>query len=192
MRMLCFGDSNTFGYDPGSCFGGRYPAEDRWVDILAKKTGWDVVNWGENGREIPRHPHALEQAAQWLNRNSPDVAVVMLGTNDLLEGASVAETGARMEKLIRQIKRSDRCVILIAPPPVKLGAWVPDMELVRASAELAEAYRLLADRLEIAFADAALWDVELAFDGVHFTESGHRNFAEGLYDRLIQWGEGHC
>ena len=32
-RVLCFGDSNTYGYDPRSFFGGRYPG--RWTDLLA-------------------------------------------------------------------------------------------------------------------------------------------------------------
>ncbi len=39
MRMLCYGDSNTYGYDPRGFFGGSYPAESRWVGILAEKTG---------------------------------------------------------------------------------------------------------------------------------------------------------
>ncbi len=39
-NVLCFGDSNTYGYDPRSYFGGRYDADSRWVDILAAKTGW--------------------------------------------------------------------------------------------------------------------------------------------------------
>lgn len=46
MKVVCFGDSNTYGYDPRSWLGGRYPADSRWVDLLAQKTGWDVVNLG--------------------------------------------------------------------------------------------------------------------------------------------------
>ena len=34
----------------------HYPAENRWVDILAKQTGWEVINAGANGRELPRNP----------------------------------------------------------------------------------------------------------------------------------------
>ena len=34
MKVICFGDSNTYGYDPRSYFGGRYDADIRWVDIL--------------------------------------------------------------------------------------------------------------------------------------------------------------
>ena len=35
MNVICFGDSNTYGYDPRGYFGGRYDADCRWVDILA-------------------------------------------------------------------------------------------------------------------------------------------------------------
>ena len=35
MKLLCFGDSNTYGYDPRSYLGDRYPSSIRWVDKLA-------------------------------------------------------------------------------------------------------------------------------------------------------------
>ena len=54
MKILCFGDSNTYGYDPRSFLGDRYPAEYRWVDILAKKLCCTAVNAGMTGREIDR------------------------------------------------------------------------------------------------------------------------------------------
>ena len=37
MQIVCFGDSNTYGYDPRSYLGSRYPADGRWVDLLAEK-----------------------------------------------------------------------------------------------------------------------------------------------------------
>ena len=46
MNVICFGDSNTYGYDPRGYFGGRYDAGSRWVDILAEETGWTVCNMG--------------------------------------------------------------------------------------------------------------------------------------------------
>ena len=33
--ILCYGDSNTYGYDPQSPLGGRYPPQVRWPDQLA-------------------------------------------------------------------------------------------------------------------------------------------------------------
>ena len=59
MKVICFGDSNTYGYDPRGYLGGRYEADCRWVDILATETGWTVSNLGQNGREIPSAAPAL-------------------------------------------------------------------------------------------------------------------------------------
>ena len=46
MKILCFGDSNTYGYDPRSYFGGQYPAQNRWVDLLAQKLDCKAVRRG--------------------------------------------------------------------------------------------------------------------------------------------------
>lgn len=179
MRILCFGDSNTYGYDPRGCFGDRYPAEDRWIDILAKQTGWVLLNAGVNGREIPRNPSALRLLSEY---DPVDVFLVMLGTNDLLQGASASEAAARMEVFLNQLLTSCKNILLVAPPPMKRGAWVPTDKLVAESIQLAEEYRLLAQRLDIHFADTSSWNIELAFDGVHFTEIGHHRFAKCLFD----------
>ena len=44
MKVVCYGDSNTWGYDPRGYFGGQY--DHPWPEILAVKTGWNVVNEG--------------------------------------------------------------------------------------------------------------------------------------------------
>ena len=76
MKVICFGDSNTYGYDPRSYFGGRYDADSRWVDILAAETGWEIRNMGQNGKEIPLIAPDFP--------TDTDLLIVMLGTNDLL------------------------------------------------------------------------------------------------------------
>ena len=177
MRVLCFGDSNTYGYDPRGCLGDRYGAEDRWVDLLALQTGWEVRNAGVNGRMIPRNPYAL----RLLTEHAPvDLFLVMLGTNDLLQGASAKEAAVRMEAFLVPLLPHCKNILLIAPPPMKRGAWVPTDALVAESMLLAEEYRLLADKLNIQFADTRNWNIELAFDGVHFTEAGNHIFAQNL------------
>ena len=181
MRILCFGDSNTYGYDPRGFFGDRYVAEDRWVDLLAKQTGHEVINAGSNGREIPRNSYAL----RLLTEHAPvDTFLVMLGTNDLLQGVSAKEAADRLEAFLNQLLPHCKQILLAAPPPMKRGAWVPTDELVAESICLAEEYKLLAEKLNIPFVDTRLWNIELAFDGVHFTEEGHHTFAEKLGKEL--------
>ena len=183
MRVICFGDSNTYGYDPRDPLGSRYAAQDRWVDILAVKTGWQIRNRGENGRQIPHRSGAVEQAARMLRANGPvDVLVIMLGTNDLLQGASAEDAAARMDAFLAQIRPLSERVLLVAPP-MAAGEWVLGNEL-RENARLAAALKALAAQRQIAFADASHWQTDLAFDGVHLTEAGHRRFAEKIWAAL--------
>ncbi len=60
-RIVCYGDSNTYGYDPRSYLGGRYPETVRWTALLSAD-GWTVINEGENGRSIPRLEREIEAA----------------------------------------------------------------------------------------------------------------------------------
>ena len=60
-----------------------------------------------------------------------------------------------------------------------------EQRLIDASTKLAVQYRALAERLGARFADAGAWGVDLAYDGVHFTEQGHRAFAEEIWKELI-------
>jgi lysophospholipase L1-like esterase len=179
MRILCFGDSNTYGYDPRGFFGDRYGAEDRWVDLLAKQTGHECINAGVNGREIPRSPDTL----RLLTEHAPaDIFLVMLGTNDLLQGATAKEAATRMTAFLTALLPYCKKILLVAPPPMKRGAWVPTDELVSVSVCLAEAYKLLAEKLNIPFVDTRHWHIARTFDGVHFTEEGHHAFANHLLD----------
>ena len=177
MRILCFGDSNTYGYDPRGYLGGRYRAENRWPNLLAKQTGWEVINDGVNGREIPCRKNALRLLNE---RQQVDLLLVMLGTNDLLQGASAEAAAARMETFLTQLLPCCRNILLAAPPPMRRGAWVPSDALAAESIRLGEAYRALAEKLYILFADTRDWNIELTFDGVHFTAQGHHTFAEHL------------
>jgi len=48
--VLCYGDSNTWGYDPATQ--SRYPREVRWPRVLRKELGdgYLVIEEGLNGR----------------------------------------------------------------------------------------------------------------------------------------------
>ena len=146
MNVICFGDSNTYGYDPRGYFGGRYDADCRWVDILASETGWTISNMGQNGREIP-------SAAPTLPADT-DLLIVMLGTNDLLQGRSPEQAAERLERFLSSLSLNRSKLLLIAPPPLKRGAWVPDQQLIDNSCAYARLCQTLAEQLGIHFADA--------------------------------------
>ena len=189
MKVLCFGDSNTYGYDPRSYFGSQYPAEHRWVDLLAGKLGCTAVNEGENGREIPRRDGELLLFDRMLDHQKPlDLLVIMLGGNDLLQGNSVDVVVRRMERFLEHIDLERSKILLIGPAPMQRGEWVPTQTLVDASKELNRKYKTITDRMGIGFADAGAWSIPMTFDGVHFTEEGHRAFAEGLAGYLNKSG----
>ena len=176
MNVICFGDSNTYGYDPRGYFGGRYDADSRWVDILAEKTGWPICNMGQNGWEIPSSAPPLPA--------DTDLLIVMLGINDLLQGRSPKQAAERLERFLSGISLDRSKILVIAPPPVKRGAWVPSQQLIDDSHAFAQLCQALAEQLGTRFADAGKWDISLAYDGVHFTEQGHRAFAAGLLEEL--------
>ncbi|MDO4268611.1 MAG: GDSL-type esterase/lipase family protein [Eubacteriales bacterium] len=176
MKIICFGDSNTYGYDPRGYFGGRYDADCRWVDILAAETGWTISNMGQNGREIPVAAPAFPV--------DTDILIVMLGTNDLLQGRSQEQAAERLERFLADISLDRSKILLIAPPPMAVGEWVPSPQLIEDSRIFAWLCQALAERLSIRFADAGKWDIPLAYDGVHFTEQGHKAFAAGLLEEL--------
>ena len=187
-RLLCYGDSNTYGYDPRSYLGGRYPDSVRWTALLDAE-GWKVYNAGENGRSIPCSDREIDVAVQALCRMDADILTVMLGSNDLLQcpGLTAENCGGRMERFLVELladTEANSKTLLVAPPPMELGAWVSDQRTIETSRQLAGCYEAVAHRLGIAFTDAGAWNVGLAYDGVHFSEAGHLAFTRGMQAAL--------
>ena len=173
MRVCCFGDSNTYGYDPRSFLGGRYAAENRWVDILQSKTGWEIINQGMNGREIPRSAVFIPPETERL--------ILMLGANDLLQGCEPEKAAERIAHFVSALDLPTEEILWITPPPFAFGEWVQSQKMIDDSAAFAQFCLAQATEQNIRCLDAGRWGVTMAYDGVHFTEQGHRAFAEGLY-----------
>ena len=58
-NVLCFGDSNTYGYDPAGMRDGtavRYAQDVRWCGVAQRDLGegWHVIEEGLNGRTTVR------------------------------------------------------------------------------------------------------------------------------------------
>lgn len=198
--IICYGDSNTYGYDPCSPMGERYPHRIRWTGILNDRSGWEIRNYGVNGRCIPHDPSQLrfacKQTEDWSKLESPVWLWIMLGTNDLLMDPEPEAEKVRnrmqhfLQLLLKQqaVQQGKIQLRLISPPPMTPGAWVEGEQIIRESRNLEKEYKNLSRELGICFTGTGSWKIPLVFDGVHFSEQGHRNFAEGLLQENI-WQE---
>ncbi len=178
MKLLCIGDSNTYGYDPRSYMGSRYPEGVRWTSLLK---GFELINLGVNGLTVPREASAFIDI---IRKNGPDVTIIMLGSNDLLEGEGALQTCGRMDRFIESIEKAAKGILLIAPPRFQYGEWVQSAELIEESRKLGALYRELAEEKGCHFADSGDWGIDILFDGVHFSPAGHETFARRLGELL--------
>lgn len=171
MQIICYGDSNTLGYDPRGYFGGRY--DDPWPELLGRLTGFDVRSDGSCGRTIPNRETEFPQNA--------DLLIIMLGTNDLLQGDTAERAGERMAEFLSGL--DPERVLLLAPPPMVRGAWVPDDALVMESRNLFREYRKSGVRV----IDTGEFGLPMAYDGVHLTQEGHQMLANALKNLIYAY-----
>ena len=194
-KVLFYGDSNTYGFDPRGMMGGRLPVSERWPDILAQKMygEWKVYADGMNGRVVPDNPYSLLSLDKSVLEYSPlDLFAVMLGTNDLLNmsdpDADTVATKIR-DFIERQLNRTEfidnKTGFLLIAPPMILPHMDESLEEVEAQRRrLATELDIIAQELGIFFANAGEWDLDLSFDGVHMTADGHKVFAEHMENIL--------
>ena len=188
-RILCLGDSNTYGFDPRDPLEKRYPPACRWTNILEELTGAQVVNMGQNGRTIPWRRQEVELTLGAIGKKLPlDLLIVMLGSNDalLMDEPRAEKIAGCMDAFLEKLRERfpELPLLLISPP---LAEDLPfDGEIF---ARLAPCYRAVARRHGARFASAAAWPLPMSSDGVHFSEEAHRIFAEKLCALLEGDGE---
>lgn len=203
-QILCFGDSNTYGYIPGS--GKRYPWGTRWTSLLNEKLGLDqyrVIEEGLCGRttifEDPlrdnRNGSQMLPAVLETSGHS-DLIIIMLGTNDCktVYGASAEVIGRGVRKLIRQIRTHAENSRILLISPIHLGerVWESgyDPEFSPASVEVSKkleaVYRRIAEEEQVEFLAASRYATPSETDQEHLNEEGHRILAEAIYRQAKQ------
>ena len=180
-KLILFGDSNTYGYDPRGFLGGRYSAEVRWTTVVkqAVVNQYEVIEEGENGRSLPSTSSLLFK--QLVADCSPgDYLVMMLGTNDILlvSNPDITPPVIKMEQILSYVSENCRgTFILIAPPYI--SDVYPDLkEYHDCSVEMNKRFMTMAEHYNISAFDASTWDIPMGSDGVHFSIEGHKIFAK--------------
>ena len=207
--ILCYGDSNTWGYIPGSAV--RYALHQRWTGVLQHVlgAGFVVIEEGLNSRttvlDDPTKPfkNGKDYLIPCLDSHAPlDVVILMLGTNDLKHrfGLSAFDIGANVATLLGLVKQSTSSsaggspqVLLMAPPPVgRLTTVGPTNfpEIFRGAEEkskmLGEVYQKFAQEAGVAFLDTSEVIISSDVDGIHFEAEEHRKLGEAVAKRVQQ------
>ncbi|MEW2913754.1 GDSL-type esterase/lipase family protein [Leisingera sp. JC11] len=195
-QILAFGDSLTWGSDPHTS--GRHPYGDRWPVALGEGLAEAVVfAEGLRGRTTvhARGSACVEMRGDavlpmLLHSHAPlDLAVIMLGTNDIYEGHPSYLIRDGLERLVEIIRHHpwrlpeavEPQVLLVSPPPMSL-CDDPDItpQMVARSEALAEVIEPLADRLGCGFFDASQVARASAADGYHLEAADSRALGEAL------------
>ena len=206
ISVLCYGDSNTYGYDPYTY--GRYPYEKRWTTLLGNMLGekYEVIAEGLNGRTTAfDRPGAVWKNGAGsfiacLSTHKPvDYLIFMLGTNDSNAelGLSAETIAGGMETLVKMAEEESPELqgyipeIIITVPAAKQGNFSNSPfsdgltpESVQKSYDIAPLYKDIAERHDAGFVDASTC-VEVSPDCVHISEEGHRQLAELLYKTIV-------
>lgn len=197
--ILCYGDSNTWGYEPLT--GIRLSRQQRWPGALQQLLGapYYIIEEGLNGRmtawdePFRNGRNGLKALAPLLQSHAPlALVIVMLGTNDLKHHLNVSahESSSGISALIEIIQKSgagphDACspeILIVAP--CKIGELSELMNhdyegAAEKSALLPAFYRQVCVDLNCNFLDAN----EVATvgdDGIHLNATGHRLLAMAL------------
>ncbi|WP_035480485.1 GDSL-type esterase/lipase family protein [Aliagarivorans marinus] len=192
--ILCFGDSNTWGYSPQT--GQRMAADSRWPGVLGSLLSgrYQVIENGQPGRTLysVEPSFGLQSGAQDLLRvvvqQRPDWLLLMLGTNELFPafGLTPQQIADMMGGLVAEVREVcakqldyQPSIALIAPPAIgtsgSFAAYFTGAS--EPSKQLAGLYQSLALQLGCAFVNAADVVAVDKGDGVHLDAQQHRLLA---------------
>jgi lysophospholipase L1-like esterase len=197
-RILCYGDSNTWGYDPVTQ--DRFDDQTRWPRVLGRilGPGYEVIEEGLGGRTtvwddpIEGYKNGRDYLIPCLESHRPlDLVIILLGTNDLKKRFSLSafDIAQGAGVLVRVVQASlagrggqSPPVLLLAPPPL---APLTELAEMFAGAEgtskkLAAHYARVARELGCAFWDTGQVVVSSPLDGIHLEGEQHRRLGEAV------------
>lgn len=205
MRILCIGDSNTWGYDPVDGF--RH--KNRWTRVLAGlMPEHEIIEEGLNGRTIlsidPYMPERclIHNLKLILMSHKPvDMVVLMVGSNELKNifpctAKYIAQGIEECVKIIFDKAMWDRFEVpkLLIVSPILIrdqmvtngGAFAMEFgeTSVRESKLLAEEYKKVCEKYQLEFMDAALYAEASLVDNLHMDEENHKKLGQAMYEKL--------
>lgn len=208
-RIVCFGDSNTWGYNPEN--GSRYDEDTRWTKLLEKKLGGEyrIIEEGQNGRTIANPDPwewgtkcGLDAILPIVESHMPmEALVIMLGSNDLKAkfGLPVPDITGSLQNMLKSVRghlkyylgEPDLKILVIAPPAIgenyKTSPFVEffgEEDIAAKSKKIPYWFELVASQFECDFLDATSKLSGGDIDSLHLSPQGHAELAQMVYDKL--------
>jgi lysophospholipase L1-like esterase len=196
--ILCYGDSNTWGYDPATQT--RFPRDIRYPGVLRSELGegYIVIEEGLNGRTtvwddpIELDKNGATYLRPCIQTHKPfDLVIIMLGTNDLKTRFSLPtyDIASGAGVLVDIVKKSDTGiggeapeVLLIAPPPaVELTGFAEMFEdAVDKSGGFARHYRRISNEKGCHYLNAGDHVESSPLDGIHLEVDMHARLGKAV------------
>jgi lysophospholipase L1-like esterase len=205
-RVLCFGDSNTYGYNFDT---GRFDDETRWTKRLASHLGdgFVVIEEGLNGRTFIHddpteggHKNGMQYLPPCLMSHNPlDLVVIMLGTNDTKErfgmnAFTIAQCAQQMVGLTRQyaVDGAGKPSKILLVSPILIADDVDKRmfgdcfgpKSAAISRGFAREYHRVAMLTGCEFLDAAKVAEPWPQDAIHITREGQETFAVAMESKI--------
>lgn len=204
--VLLFGDSNTWGFIPGT-EAERMPYGSRIPETVqaGAGAGFRIVEEALNGRmtawEDPLTPgrNGARQLPALLESHRPiDLVSIMLGTNDLKRYMNLgpADCALGQDRLVDLIEAAGcgpggaRPRILLIAPPLVVETSTPFGHTfdgaIEKSRGFAAAYREIAQRRQCLFLDAGSLVPTSTRDGIHLEADAHRRLGEAIAEVVVR------
>ncbi|PWI33360.1 G-D-S-L family lipolytic protein [Vibrio albus] len=198
-NLLCFGDSNTWGFVPNK--NRRYTPSERWPGLLSQylPEEWCIVEEGQPGRTSLYEDAScgfscgLPALKSALKQHVPQRVIIMLGTNDLKTsfGLSAEDISHSTAKLVEEIQSSGvdgSDILLVAPPPINEKGSFARLFFAGSeekSRQLAYYYQQRAKELGCHFFDAGKVASACPDEGIHWQTEAHAEMAKAIAPILL-------
>lgn len=201
-NILCFGDSNTWGYNPDTKE--RYPWGIRWTSKLQEKLvdlDVNIIEQGLCGRTTvfedisrPNRKGVNTLKEIFSEKKDIDSVILMLGTNDCKAHygnteEDIAEGIKECLELILQFVSPEK-VLLISPIWLGEKVWKKeydpefDQNSIQVSKKLKDSYRLIAKEKNVHFLAASEYVNPSVADQEHLDVIGHSRLADVIYENV--------
>ena len=186
MKLICLGDSQTYGF-------GVSP-QQRWTRLLASRCGIDTENRGVNGDTTGGMLVRLN--ALLGSRDVCDcVFFIMGGGNDIFFSGSDRQARANLAAMTQHVLAAGALPLVGIMPQITPALCPPDWGMVvdfdnaeRLVSEYREWLRSYCTAFNIASVDFGGLDRGCFTDGLHPDGNGHSAMADILYSKLHEMG----